>query len=162
MIPTARRADRMTALVLLALGLVLLWAGFTMDRLEIRRIHPASIPGLVPMLLGGALTVCAALLYASAAPRGEAGEETGDGTGEGGGDLRDLALATALSLIYALVLVGRLPFFAATAIFVAGFLIVFDRGRRMAVRVPLAIGFGLAVAAAVSALFRYAFLVRLP
>lgn len=154
MIPTARQADRLTALALLALGLVLVWAGFTMDRLEVRRIHPASIPGLVPMILGGALAVCAMLLYLSAAPR-----EARTGAG---GDVRDLAVAAALSLVYALVLVGWLPFFAATAVFVAAFLFVFDRERPPAIRAALAAGFGLVVAAAVSALFRYAFLVRLP
>lgn len=154
MIPTARQADRLTALVLLALGLTLLWAGFTMDRLEVRRIHPSSIPGLVPMLLGVALSVCSAFLFVSAAPPGDSAED--------GGDLRNLGLSAALSLVYALVLVGWLPFFAATAIFVAGFVTIFDRERSLALQVPLAIGFGLAVAAAISALFRYAFLVRLP
>ncbi|CAN0603617.1 unnamed protein product, partial [Ectocarpus sp. 12 AP-2014] len=43
-------ADRLTAVVLCLLGLAMTWGGFEMDRLEIRRIHPASIPGLVPMI----------------------------------------------------------------------------------------------------------------
>ena len=43
-------ADRLTAIVLLVIGLALLVGGWTMDRLEVRQIHPASIPGLVPMI----------------------------------------------------------------------------------------------------------------
>ena len=38
------QADRIAAVVFLALGLAMLAGGWTMDRLEARRIHPASIP----------------------------------------------------------------------------------------------------------------------
>ena len=55
-------ADRLTAVAFFALGAAMAWGGFVMDRLEIRHIHPASIPGLVPMVLGGALMICAVLL----------------------------------------------------------------------------------------------------
>ena len=46
---TMAMADRLTAGLLFLLGLALLVGGYTMDRLEIRQIHPASIPGLVPI-----------------------------------------------------------------------------------------------------------------
>jgi putative tricarboxylic transport membrane protein len=93
-----------------------------MDRLEIRQIHPASIPGLVPMML-----------------------------------------AAALCCAYALVLVGRLPFFIATALFVAAFVAAFrPSGRPWLRHGVMAAGFGIATAVTVSALFRYGFLVRLP
>ena len=52
------KADLLTGVVLLALGLAMLYGGFAMDRLTIRQIHPASIPGLVPVGLGLALAVC--------------------------------------------------------------------------------------------------------
>ncbi|MBD3625750.1 MAG: hypothetical protein HUJ24_10345, partial [Rhodobacteraceae bacterium] len=39
-------ADRVTAAVLFALGAGMSYGGYVMDRLEIRQIHPASIPGL--------------------------------------------------------------------------------------------------------------------
>ena len=39
-----KMADRLTAIVLFGLGLAMAWGGFEMDRLEIRRIHPSSIP----------------------------------------------------------------------------------------------------------------------
>jgi putative tricarboxylic transport membrane protein len=151
-------ADRVAALVFFGLGAAMLAGGYTMDRLEIRQIHPASIPGLVPMILGAALMLCAALLWLGAprAPRAPAGAaETASP--------RNLAIAAGLCCAYALVLVGHLPFFVATAVFVAAFVAAFRPSGRPALRHGLtAVGFGIAAAAAVSALFRYGFLVRLP
>src|SRR5690606_27508065 len=40
------RADLITAIVLVLLGLAVTYASWTMDRLEVRRIHPSTIPGL--------------------------------------------------------------------------------------------------------------------
>ena len=147
------RADRVTAVILLGLGIAMVWAGWTMDRLEVRRIHPASIPGLVPMLLGVALALCGGLLFRSARdPEANAAQ----------GSLADLGWAATLCLAYAMVLVGNLPFVLATAIFVAAFLVLFDRDRALGPRFVTALLYGGGVAAAVAALFRYAFLVRLP
>ncbi len=146
------RADRVTALALAALGLALLRAGYTMDRLEARHIHPASIPGLLPMILGAVLALCALLLFLGARDPDEPAER---------GSWRDAGVALAWSAVYALVLVGRVPFYAATAVYVAGFILAFDRSP-LPRRTFFAVGFGIAAAAAIGALFRYAFLVRLP
>ena len=156
------RADRVTALVLFALGVAMLIGGYTMDRLEFRQIHPASIPGLVPMILGAVLALCAGLLYA--------GSGTGPGEAEpvsGGASWSDLGATLAFALVYALVLVDNLPFFWATAMFIAAFVAYFSwpgtdgaAGKlRMGAR---AIAFALMASGAISALFRYGFLVRLP
>jgi hypothetical protein len=56
------RADLLTALVLVALGLIIFYLSWTMPRLENRHVHPATIPGLVPIFLSIALTVCGLLL----------------------------------------------------------------------------------------------------
>ena len=153
-------ADRAAAVVLFALGIAMLYGGYTMDRLEIRQIHPASIPGLVPMLLGGVLAVCAVLLFTGA--RDDVREP-----GVAGVSWANTGIALGLCLVYAIGLVGRLPFFWATALFVAAFAGTFawrDAERRPSpARVAAeAALFGLAVAAAISGLFRYGFLVRLP
>ena len=71
-------ADRVTAAVLFLLGAGLSWGGFTMDRLEVRLIHPGSIPGLVPMILGVALMGCAILLFAGARDKAREVAETGE------------------------------------------------------------------------------------
>ncbi|WP_306119851.1 MULTISPECIES: tripartite tricarboxylate transporter TctB family protein [unclassified Roseitalea] len=163
------RADQITAIVLFALGLAMLIGGYTMDRLEIRQIHPASIPGLLPMILGATMMVCALALFASASGRAEraAGDDRQEGAEASSASWSNLAFAAGYSIVYALVLVGTLPFFAATAIYISVFVIHFTfdprqslRGR--AVRVALAIGFAVVSAAAVSLLFQEAFLVRLP
>lgn len=153
-------ADRVTAAVFFALGAAMAWGGHTMDRLEIRDIHPASIPGLVPMILGVALMACAALLFWGARDRRAAGEAPADGAWS------HLLVAAGWSVFYALVLVGRVPFAAATAVYLAGFAGWFIwRDARPARLWPTALGiaaFSVAAAAAISALFRYGFLVRLP
>ncbi len=150
----SRHADRLTAVVLFAVGITMLWAGYTMDRLEFRQIHPASIPGLVPMMLGGAMAVCATLLFLSAREEGRAPAAAGS--------WRDLGLAALWSIVFALGLVGRVSFPLATAIYIGGFVLLFDRGGSLVRRVLLAVLFGTVSAGVISALFRYAFLVRLP
>ncbi|PZX17068.1 putative tricarboxylic transport membrane protein [Palleronia aestuarii] len=159
---TMSLADRLTAIVLGALGLSMAVGGYTMDRLEIRQIHPASIPGLVPMILGALLALCAGLLWREAA---RAREEDAQ-TFHDGSWLR-LAVTAGLCLVYALVLVGWLPFFWSTAIFTAAFSAIFSwqaeastfvRARSLAVSAIL----GGAVALGTSALFAEVFLVRLP
>lgn len=154
------RADRVTAIVLCGLGLAMLIGGFTMDRLPQRDIHPTSIPGLVPMILGAVLALCAVLLYAGARDTGA------DTPEEDAVSWRNFSLALALCLIYAIGLVGRLPFFWATAVFVAAFAAIFawpeTAARRRPRLVATAVAFGLVVAGAITGLFRYGFLVRLP
>lgn len=159
---TKNRADRLTALVLLALGLAMAIGGFTMDRLEVRQIHPASIPGLLPIFLGGAMMVCAVALFLKAGGKGLEEPRAG-----GAGNGRDLAFAAGYSLVYALLLVGRMPFAAATAIYIAVFVLhfTFDPGRSRsgrALAIAGALGFAVISATAISVLFRYGFLVRLP
>ena len=156
------RADRVAAIVLFAIGMASLYGGWAMDRLEVRRIHPASIPGLVPMILGLLLAVCAGLLWLSARRERPAAEG-----GAGMESWRDAGVALGLCLVYALVLVGNLTFFWATAIFVASFVAVFggaggQGGRALLLRLAAAAGFGLASSGLIAVLFRYAFLVRLP
>ena len=163
------RADRITALVLFGLGLAMLIGGYTMDRLEIRQIHPASIPGLLPMILGGTLMVCAILLFgfATDTPADGSPRETEAGAVTAGDNWRALVFTAAYSVVYALVLVGRMPFVLATAIYIAVFTIHFaiDWSGDMRSRIVSLAGvivFAILCAAAVSALFQYAFLVRLP
>lgn len=157
------QADRVTAIVLAVLGLAMLAGGWTMDRLEIRRIHPASIPGLVPMILGALLTLCAGLLWRSA----RSAEGHGAEPFLSGGSWSRLIATGGICTFYALILIGWLPFFWATALFVAGFGLLFawprDAGLRSAgLAIARSAGFGLVVALATALLFEQVFLVRLP
>lgn len=154
------RADRIAAIVLFTIGMASLYGGWTMDRLEARRINPASIPGLVPMILGALLATCAGLLWLSARKDRPAAVP-------GGQSWQDAGVALGFCVVYALALVGNMPFFWATAIFVAAFVAVFggsgaSKGRTRLLALATAAGYGLASSGVIAVLFRYAFLVRLP
>jgi len=176
----AARHDRITAAVLLALGVGMAVGGFFMDRLEVRQIHPASIPGLVPMVLGGVLAGCALLLFAGASAAsgdGRATEPTAEpapgattqadvvASLDGTASTARLLIAALWSVVYALGLVGRLPFAVATAIYIGGFVLWFGRrGERFPPPrlIIWAIAAALVSAYAIATLFEQGFLVRLP
>jgi putative tricarboxylic transport membrane protein len=166
----ARRnaADLVSGIVLVLLGLAVLYGSWTMPRLEERGVHPLTVPGLVPGLLALALLACGAMLAAGAWR---------------GGNLRAglaalaalaaspqagrVATALALVLVYTLGLVGWLPFWLATALFVLAFIVAFEL-LLVAKRPPLARTLGWAAAVALAAgvgavlVFERGFLVRLP
>lgn len=153
-------ADRITAIALLCLGAAMTWGGYVMDRLEIRHIHPASIPGLVPMILGVAMMICAVALAVSA-------DQTERAEGDDAGSWPHFAFTAIWSCIFAIGLVSRLPFVVAAAIYVAGFTAWFLLPRAETQSARLKSGawilvFAVVTAVSVSALFRYGFLVRLP
>ena len=96
------RADVVTAIVLLALGLAMLMGGLGMDRLEIRQIHPLSIPGLVPIALGAALAISAVILLIGAVRDGALKARAGAEMPEG---LWRLGAAVGLCFAYPLLLI---------------------------------------------------------
>ena len=164
------RADFYTAIVLIALALAVLVGSITMDRLETRNIHPASVPGLVPGLLGIALLFCGTMLMLRSIRAGghrplPSGANLPDWLR--GIEARRLALTAVVSIVYAVLLVGWLPYQLATALYVFVMVVGFERlmqaGRpswrhTLAVAVVLAgvAGFG------VGYVFEELFLVRLP
>ena len=155
------QADRLSAIAFAALGLAMAMGGYTMERLEIRQIHPGSIPGLVPMVLGVLMVVCAVLLWRDAARSDPQARILT------GGSWVRLGLTAGICLIYAVVLIGWLPFMWATALFVFAFAAVFGwpegAGGRQRVRALCGAAI-LAVGAAwgTALLFAELFLVRLP
>ena len=145
----------------------LIWGGYAMDRLEIRKIQPVSIPGLVPMLLGSALILCGAALWHEARKRvSEVVADDSTPHEAPGIGLHRLWLSITLCLTYALGLVGRIDFTLATFLFIVIFKLSFtSRGslRTNPVRSTLiAIGFAAIASIGISRLFADGFLVRLP
>ncbi|MEO3433494.1 tripartite tricarboxylate transporter TctB family protein [Inquilinus sp. CAU 1745] len=161
------RADLATGALLFVLAVAVIYGSWTMDRLEIRQIHPLSVPGLTPGLLGIALGLASVLLIVRATGilRRPAAGDAEEGSDRG--STERLLGVIAVCLVYALGLVGRMPFWLATAIFVAAFIAIFewDRGgppaRRYA-RLAWALFLGVATGIAVTYVFRDLFLVRLP
>jgi len=155
-----RTADKIMGIVLILLGVAMIWGGYVMDRLEIRGIHPASIPGLVPMGLGALIAICGGLLFASG--KNETQDEPIDF-----GDMSKLLWTAGLSVVFAVVLIGRVPFAWATFLFIAAMTTRFTWTKGAGIVANRrALFFGLAsgvfFSATISVLFRYAFLVRLP
>jgi hypothetical protein len=120
------RADLLAAAVFVVLGILVTYGSWIMPRLENRRINPATVPGLVPGMLGVALTVCGLLLLLKAirsdAPRGWRALWQLFPTLAGA----RIAAMLVTTLTFTLVLVGWLPFWAATAMFVFAFIVVFE------------------------------------
>jgi putative tricarboxylic transport membrane protein len=164
------RADLYTAAALLALGVATMVESWRMPRFEEVGADVWSSPGVVPGLLGAALALMAVilLLRSLAALRRPAEGPAAQAVAEpASGGWGRAALSAGLCILYAAVLVGRMPFWLATFLFVFAFVTVFDLWG-VAERPPLARV--LLMAAAVAAgtaivipyIFQSIFLVRLP
>jgi hypothetical protein len=162
------KADFVTGLVLALLGAAVVFASLAMPRFAERDVNPYTAPGLVPGALGAIILVLGVVLLVRAARAGGwrlSSRATQRRFGDPG--VRRLALSIALCLVYAGGLVGTVPFWLATFLFITAFVILFewplatgpsDRLRRVAIALLLAA----VVAAAVTLLFQHVFLVRLP
>ncbi|MCP4383472.1 MAG: hypothetical protein GY798_18990 [Hyphomicrobiales bacterium] len=159
------RADLFTGAVLFAVSVAVVVGAWNMDRLEARRIHPLSAPGFTPGLLGLALAVTSLILVIQALRRGGATgwSEILVGEWRSAAGAR-LFGALALCLLYAIVLIGTLPYWLATAIFVTAFVAVFEWNEAAPRWQALvwAVGIGVGVGVVVSYVFSELFLVRLP
>jgi putative tricarboxylic transport membrane protein len=166
--PRRNAADLLAGLFFVALGLAVLYGSWTMPRLEERGVHPLTVPGLVPGLLALALLLCGGLLAAGAWRAGNLGAGLAALLALAGGPAaRRVAAALGLVLVYTLGLVGWLPFWLATALFVFAFIVCFEvwlapatppLGRTLA----WAAGVALVTGVTVVLVFERGFLVRLP
>lgn len=156
----AARSDLRGGVGWMVFGLVILVAAWRMERFESMGATLYSAPGLVPGLFGALLV----LLGGALAWRGWRGVVPAGESAEGPGPLlnRRIGWMLLLALGYAALAVGRLPFWLATAAFVAAFCALFseqaDRRRRFAV----ALLAGVLTAVVVVLVFERVFLVRLP
>jgi putative tricarboxylic transport membrane protein len=164
------RADLVTGIVLMALGLAVLAESYAMPRLEERSINPWTAPGLVPGLLGIIITVLGGVLalrsLAAGALRPRANLSYAE-VQEARAALGRLLLCLALCLSYAVILVGKVPFWLATSLFVFVFIVAFewrreDRAGARLVKVAVAGALAGAAMLVVPYVFETLFLVRLP
>jgi Tripartite tricarboxylate transporter TctB family len=163
------RSDFLSAIGWMGLGIAILIGSVTMDRLEKQGINPYTIPGLLPGLLGIAMTILGALLAlrswrprllastARAAPPDHAGQKR-------------LLLVLGLCLGFGVGLVGHgLPFWLAAAIFVTVAILSLQyqsrtsSGANSSMRaLAKAAAIGLGAGLAITVVFQEIFLVRLP
>jgi hypothetical protein len=159
--PAARRHDLWFSALLVVLAAGIVVESWRMPRLAHLGVHPMSAPGLTPGLLGLVLLALAlALLLRSVRQGRPVGETSGDADP---GALGRTLVTLGLCLGYAIGLVGRVPFWLATGLFVLAFAGWFGFERARPVR-SLAVAAVMAVvtATAVTLLFQRVFLVRLP
>lgn len=163
------KADLITGLVLLALGLATTFESYRMPRLEERAIDPWTAPGIVPGMLGIVIAVLGAALALRSAAAGAfaAKFDTGDDPAEVRAARFRFWLCLGLCLIYAVGLVGHTPFWLATLLFVFSFIAAFewragDDTRSRGIKLAAAGAVAAATAAFVPFLFETLFLVRLP
>jgi hypothetical protein len=141
-----------------------------MERLSHLNIEPFTAPGVVPGLVGVLLLVTsAAMLIRSLRRGGLAGiGMLPSSFSVGDASVRRVLLTLGLTLGFALILLGNMPFGLAASIFVFAFLLIMDRNilpsvsEVRAVPIVWAVGLSLLAGFGVSTLFSEVFLVRLP
>jgi len=167
-VPLPPRVDLWTAAVFFAAGVAVVYASWLMPRFQEQLGQIYTAPGLVPALYGTVITLLALWLAARSIGRGALKRAAATTrTRREGYSATRLVLAAALCLAFAVGMVGRLPFWAATAIFVFLFIVLFEwrqgqawreRALRLLTAALIAGGTGLVV----TMVFQRVFLVRLP
>jgi hypothetical protein len=164
------RSDFMSALGWMGLGIAILIGSVMMDRLEKQGINPYTIPGLLPGLLGIAMTILGALLAArSWRTRLLSMTATGDASVKRA-EYKRLLLVLGLCLTFGVVLVGHgLPFWLAAALFVTMAIVSLQyqqgksTGQALNTRAFVkAAVIGLGAGIVITIVFQEIFLVRLP
>ncbi|MBE0530811.1 MAG: tripartite tricarboxylate transporter TctB family protein [Rhodospirillales bacterium] len=167
---TITKADLITGLVLLVFSLTLIEEAWRMPRLEQLGVHPSSVPGLVPGMLGVILLILGAVLTVRSVRRGGhhlgITRENTARTFRQPGNLR-LIVTLVLCIGYAAFMIGNMPYWLATGIFTFLFIALFEwnpgADRRTRVRgLTLAAVIAVLVAGVVTWVFANLFLVTLP
>ncbi len=164
------RADLKDAVGWIALGIAVLIGSVTMDRLERQHINPYTVPGLLPGLLGIAMIVLGGVLALRSLRRGALDARPVPAAAHQREERRRIVVVAALCVGYGVVLIGHgLPFWAASAIYIAGSILVLQRidhdpqARRISLRdATLAIVIALVASVVTHLVFQELFLVRLP
>jgi Tripartite tricarboxylate transporter TctB family len=164
------RSDFMSAIGWMALGIAILIGSVTMDRLEKQDINPYTIPGLLPGLLGIAMTILGALLAARSWRPHLISTATMVDASVRRAERKRLLLVLGLCLTFGMILVGHgLPFWLAAAIFVTASIIGLQYqqsdsiGQKSNARLFIkAAAIGLGAGIVITMLFQEIFLVRLP
>lgn len=161
------RDDVVGGLLWSLLGLAILIGSWRMDRLEAQDINPYTIPGLVPGLLGLAMILFGGLMALRGLRQGGLHRSEIAAPAVSPAAYGRLATVLVLCIGFVVLLLGRMPFWAAAALFVTLSIGVL-RWRELRAENRLlrglvqAVVIGLCSGAAVTLVFEKIFLVRLP
>ena len=166
--PLPPRVDLRTAAVFLVLGFAIVSLAWQMPTFKEQKGEIFTAPGLVPGLYGLVIAGLSVWLALRSIQRGalSTGAPAGEAAPEGTSNVR-LALAAALGLVFCVGLIGRMPFWLATAVFVTAFIALFEwqRGEtlaRRATKLGTALLQGIVTGIVVVLVFGKVFYVRLP
>jgi Tripartite tricarboxylate transporter TctB family len=154
----AARSDLGGGVGWMVFGLAILVASWRMDRFEAMGATVYTAPGFVPAIFGVSLLLLGAVL----ARRGWAAQRVTGGAESEPMLSRRIGLMLALTLAYAAGLVGRVPFWLATTVFVTAFTAAFADALPPVRRAFTALASGVLTSVAVLVVFERIFLVRLP
>lgn len=130
------KADFLTGIVLIALSLYVMFEAWQMPRLEHLKVHPLSVPGLVPAFLASVILIFGTVLVIRSVLRG--GHRltiTYKGflqTLRSPGNKR-LVVTAILTIAYAVLLIGTLPYWLGTGLFIFVFIILFEWEQGMSI-----------------------------
>lgn len=167
--PAPPRTDLWIASVFFVFGATAAWLAFAMPRYADQKGEIYTAPGLVPGFYGIVIVLLSIWLGVRAIRQGALhaqAREPGTAKPHDSVDLK-LAVAAGLGLLFIVGLLGRMPFWLSSAIFVASFTSTFEwqagqpwplRARRIGEAILL----GLATGVSVMLVFEKVFYVRLP
>ena len=164
------RADFLTGIALICVSLYVIFESWRMPRLEHLKVHPLSVPGIVPAFIGVVLLIFGAVLVTRSMRRG--GHHLrlsyeGFRRMLGNPGNKRLLLTAILCIGYAGFLIGTLPYWFATGLFVFVFITLFEwergmnAGRRKKYLISAAL-IAILSSAAITVVFERLFLVALP
>ncbi len=164
------KADLLMSILLIVFGITILIVSIGMPHFEELDANPYSVPGVVPGFLGGIIAVMGfVLLIRSLSRKGYKLGITGRSIKEWITDesTRRLLITLGLSLIYALVFIGWLPYAVGTVLFIFAFVVVFEHKKGVPLREQKRMLFKATLTSVISGVtiwvvFRYLFLVNLP
>ena len=154
----------------MAFGITVMIISIKMPRFEEFDANPYSVPGIVPGFLGAVVAFLGLILFVRSLIR--KGYQLGlNGTTLKGWfreeGTKRLVLTLSFCLVYALILIGRLPYPVATVLFIFAFIFVFEYKKGVPLKNQMKMIFFALLLALLSglsiwAVFRYLFLVNLP
>lgn len=164
------RADFVTGLALILVSLYVVFESWRMPRLDHLKVHPLSVPGLVPAFLGIVIFIFAVILVIrSVLAGGHRLAISLQATRRllSQPENQRLLLTAMLSIGYAGFLVGTIPYGVATGLFIFAFMVIFEWRRGMTrsqyLRLGLVAGIlAVGTSALVTWVFESLFLVTLP
>ncbi|MES2841522.1 MAG: tripartite tricarboxylate transporter TctB family protein [Pseudomonadota bacterium] len=157
---TSARSDLWGGAGWAGFGLLILVGSLRMERFESMGAELYTMPGFVPGMLGCVLLLLGTVLMLRSWHRSR--QQAGTPAAEPLFNRR-IGIMLALSLVYAAGLIGRVPFWLATAVFVAVFVALFAPPEQPTVRrLTVSLLAGVLTSAVVTFVFQQIFLVRLP